>query len=165
MQRPIIVKDGFVACSKTKSQDGQRRPCHIRRRTTRRFIHRSHSVSHLCVGCDDRVQWTVPETQGDASRECIKTKVLLLSPLFLLFPILATSYTTDYYYNNNNHLETATMKFAALSVLFALVASVIALPADDASNLVRRDSCSDCIHQCDKSTRCDPDVECYEQLR
>jgi len=36
------------------------------------------------------------------------------------------------------------MQFAAFSVFFALVASVVALPADDASDLVRRGECSDC---------------------
>lgn len=57
------------------------------------------------------------------------------------------------------------MKLAALSVLFALVASVVALPADDASNLVRRDACDDCVNQCEASPDCDVDETCEQDVR
>jgi hypothetical protein len=40
-----------------------------------------------------------------------------------------------------------------------------ALGADDASNLVRRDSCSDCVDKREEDLRCDSDLVCEEEVR
>jgi hypothetical protein len=61
----------------------------------------------------------------------------IITLFYTIFPILPTTQIS--HHPNEHPSRPAAMKIAAFSVLFALVASVVAVPADTASNLVRKD--------------------------
>lgn len=128
--------------------------------------HLSNHTAHARSTYFYRMQWSptdkVPATQ---TGELLKRSSLSVSIPFLLYPllsILTNSHMTRQ--SRHCHFHPAAMKLAAFSVLFALVASVVALPADSASRLVRRqDDCTAWQQYCDttedssacKSENCD----------